>query len=318
MLCAINSGPSTHLDHLAPLCEVLNIPLIITEADVYDLAKHFYPMIEIKHIPLERLSLSFMAQNFTAIVTCGKFWAMEVGGAIEALFGKRIRFIFAPHGKSDKEDLLDMPKVKQDIELIYSGAPRENRIVIGDIRRWFYTKYKSHFDSFCTSFFSETKKNVLYAPTWQTKATDTSFFSEAGKMIQQLSDRYHLLVKLHPLLEENDPATFYRILGQYEDRVKFILNFPPVLPLLEKTDIYLGDYSSIGYDFLFYDRPMFFLKSGGVLQRCGQPYLESLENSQSGLSEVRQGLYNQSFATFKPEDIKASLMGSLEKNYSSS
>lgn len=305
-LVAISTGPITHLDHLAPLCFILEVPLIVTDPEQEKLGKFFYPMVDLEYIPFSELSLEMIAHNFNAIITSGKFWAMELGPSIEMLFGKKIQFIFAPHGQSDKETLLNRP-VSQECELVYSPK-QDQSIVIGNIRRWFYEKYKTHFDKLSAPFFTSSKKTVLYAPTWQTTATTTSFFDHADRIISTLNESYNLLIKLHPLLEENNPAAFHRIIGKYEQEVQFILDFPPVYPLLEKTDIYLGDFSSVGYDFLWYDRPMFFIATGeAALQKCGESFEGNIDSDQKHLSMNRKELYQKTFAACDPLKIKALL-----------
>ncbi|MDN3506124.1 MAG: CDP-glycerol glycerophosphotransferase family protein [Simkaniaceae bacterium] len=287
MFVAISTGPSTHLDHLAPLCYLLEIPLIVTEKEHLTLGKKFYPMVNIQYISLSDLSLDHIAKHYDTILTCGKFWALELKPLMQMLYNKEIRFVFSPHGYSDKEELLNKP-VAQDIDLRYEE--------MGNVRHWFYQKHKEHLDALAEGFFKTDKKTVLYAPTWETTATPTSFFESTSRIIEELKDSYHLLIKLHPLLEENDPASFHQILGKYETKATFILEFPPVYPLLEKTDIYLGDFSSVGYDFLVYDRPMFFLKSGGRLQKCGELYTGDIRGDQKKLSEVRRSTYQNAFA----------------------
>lgn len=300
MIAAISTGPETHLDHLAPLCALLEIPLIVTNEEHLEMGKKFYPMVDIRLIPFSNLTLEYIAIHFDTIVTCGKFWAMELKPLIQLFYEKEIRFIFAPHGNSDKEALLGK-EVEQDIDLVYGPQMRAlktggNCIEMGNLRRWFYQEHKDHFDRLAKEFFDSEKKTVLYAPTWSTKATPTSFFESTSQIIDALADEYNLLIKLHPLLEENDNARFHRILGKYEGRARFILNFPPVYPLLEKTSVYLGDFSSIGYDFLSYNRPMFFLKEGGKLSECGELFSGSIENSQEDLIPVRKKLYDHAFA----------------------
>ncbi len=321
MFVAISTGPTTHLDHLAPLCYLLEIPLIVTEPEHEGLGKKFYPMVAFQYISLEDLTLDYIAHHFDAIITCGKFWAMQLQPLLEMLYGKQIRFIFSPHGNSDKEAMLGLP-VSQDIDLIYGPQMRKEKsggevIEIGNIRYWFYKKHQAHFDALTKDLFREEKKTVLYAPTWETKATSTSFFEKAGEIILTHCESYNLLIKLHPLLEENDPAAFHRIIGMYEHQARFILDFPPIYPILEKTDIYLGDFSSIGYDFLAYDRPMFFLKKGGRLQRCGEVYEGGLTNAQEELSDARKQMYEEAFAKYEGEKIKALLLQGLGKSYSS-
>ena len=311
---AISTGPMTHLDHLAPLCCLLKIPLLVTDPEQAEKGKKFYPMIDLRYVPLSDLTLEYIATHCDTILTCGKFWAMELAPLLELFFGKKVRFIFSPHGHSDKEALLNQP-VPQEIELVYQVSPEKKKaFVIGNIRYWFYKKHKAHFDALAAPFFVERKKTVLYAPTWATKATPTSFFDHGAKILSTLSTSHHLLVKLHPLLEENNPAAFHQIIGKYEDQAQFILDFPPVYPLLEKTDVYLGDFSSIGYDFLLYDRPMFFLGEGGKLQKCGEPFTGDLNRMQTELSSLRKELYKEVFAECEPKKIKALLLQSLEKD----
>jgi hypothetical protein len=285
MTVAISTGPETHLDHLAPFCALLNIPLIVTSQEHLDLGQKFYPMVDIQLIDLPELTLEYLATHFETIVTCGKFWAMELRPMIKLLYKKELNFVFIPHGYSDKEDLLGRT-VDQDIHFTYRD--------IGNFRHHFYLQHQAHFDRLAEGYFNH-QKSVLYAPTWQTTATSTSFFDSTGTIIEALASDYNLLIKLHPLLEENDPVQFHRILGKYENRARFILNFPPVYPLLDKAAVYLGDYSSIGYDFLTYNRPMFFLKQGGKLSNCGEPFLGDIESKQEHLSAIRQQTYEEVF-----------------------
>ncbi|MBS0628652.1 MAG: CDP-glycerol glycerophosphotransferase family protein [Verrucomicrobia bacterium] len=282
MIAAISTGPETHLDHLAPLCALWQIPLIVTSKDHFELGVKFYPMIEILYVPLEDFTLEYIAAHFDTIVTCGKFWAMELKPPLKMLYQKELRFLFVPHGYSDKEELLNKP-VNQDIQFTYED--------LGNLRYEFYLQHKTHFDELAKSYFKTQKKTILYAPTWQTTATSTSFFESTGTIIESLSGKYNLLIKLHPLLEENDPARFHRIIGKYESTARFILNFPSIYPLLEKTDIYLGDHSSVGYDFLTYNRPMFFLKQGGKLSNCGELFEGAVESEQEHLHSIRETTY---------------------------
>lgn len=289
---AISTGPETHLDHLAPLCYREKIPLVVTEKEHLSLAEAFYPMIETRYLPLEALTLHHIANSYDTILTCGKFWALELKPLLKLFFNKEIRFVFTPHGHSDKEELLDHP-IAQDLELVYAPNPaKPDAIVMGNVRRAFYLEHKDHFDELAAPHFLSKKPTVLYAPTWSTKASQSSFFTHFESVFEQLHSSYHLLVKLHPLLEENDPALYHKLL-QYP--AHFLQKFPPIYPLLERTDFYLGDTSSIGYDFLAYDRPLFFLEGKGPLTACGEPFTGSI-HPQLHLSAARKSLYQNTFA----------------------
>ena len=99
---AILTGPDTYLDHLGVLSQILQIPLIVTEEETYLAAKEFYPGIDIHYRDIADLSLHFLAENFEVIFQSGKFWNVELKGVIQLLYRKTLRFVFCPHGNSDK------------------------------------------------------------------------------------------------------------------------------------------------------------------------------------------------------------------------
>lgn len=329
-LAGINTGPETHLDHLGVLCCILKIPLFVTEQKTYQLAKKYYPSCETILIEPAELTLEFLAEHFDVLFDCGKFWAMELLPLIEMLYGKKMRIVFCPHGNSDKGFSLNSPHqhVKQDISLVYgdhmidllhkTGALLKigSTIRTGNYRLPFYELHRTFYDT-CTDEdvffrFEEGRRTILYAPTWDDLENPTSFFEACEKVVDQLSGHYNIIVKLHPLLEENHPAQTYRISMQYENHknVLFLRDFPPIYPLLSKVDIYLGDFSSIGYDFLAFDRPMYFLKPQGAedrfLHRCGveiphgamqdlNHFLRQTLEKNNELSSMRGNIYSYAF-----------------------
>src|SRR5207244_888854 len=81
-------------------------------------------------------------------------------------------------------------------------------------------------------------------------------------------------IKLHPNLVEKNKIEVQKLIWQYEKKknIQFLLDFSPIYPLLNFVDLYIGDASSIGYDFLSFDKPMFFLnqnKLSTYLFQCG-------------------------------------------------
>ena len=46
-----------------------------------------------------------------------------------------------------------------------------------------------------------------------------------------------------------------------KSNILFLKNCPLIYPLLDYIDVLLGDFSSIGYDFLTFNKPMFIFKS---------------------------------------------------------
>ncbi|MBS0654086.1 MAG: CDP-glycerol glycerophosphotransferase family protein, partial [Verrucomicrobia bacterium] len=112
---------------------------------------------------------------------------------------------------------------------------------------------------------------------------------------------------------------------KYEDlsHVLFLTDFPTIYPLLNRIDIYIGDMSSIGYDFLTFDRPLFFLNQnkrdpqsdlGLYLFRCGVEVLPEkygqiyqiiqnfLQFELRDFSKIRKEVYDYAFGPEKPLD----------------
>ncbi len=317
---AIITGPETHLDHLGVLSACLNIPLIVTEEKTFELAKHYYPDLDVTLKYLDELSLDYLATNYDVIFETGKFWAAELNPLFKLLHGKNMRFVFCPHGNSDKGHSLQT-HVDQDIALFYGDHLKEllNRtgalskikhlVRTGNYRYSYYMQHRCFFDALAEekvfSHFKNKKPTILYAPTWQDKENPTSFFSSIDALIDQLTPQFNLLIKLHPFLLEDHPAQVYHIMSRYENNtsVLFLNNFTPIYPLLARCDHYLGDYSSIGYDFLAFNRPLFFLnpnKSLSSLTTCGleisdiSKILDSID-SNNDFSYQRQSIYSYAF-----------------------
>lgn len=323
---AISTGPNTHLDHLVPICALMKIPLFVTEESQVELCQLFYPSIQVHYLSLSELQIGFFAE-FDAIFYCGKFWALELQPLIELLYKKSPRFIFCPHGNSDKEIELSQV-VFQDIALLYGKQMRNlmkkgTVLEMGNLRCAYYFHNRQHLDQLAEQQIfhriDAEKKTILYAPTWETKANPSSFFQSTEALISELAKEHNLLIKLHPLLSETHPGYYWYILEKYQEHSSafFIHDFPAIYPILQRTDLYIGDHSSIGYDFLFYDRPMFFLPTGqtAFLHRCGEQYqLEKIrgENRQEKLSKIRKRTYAYAFNTkIDPHGLRSELLTTL-------
>ena len=331
-IAAIHTGPNTHLDHLGVLAQRLNIPLYVTDEKVFELAQKFYPTLRCYYKGLGEMTLEFMASQFDVILQCGKFWAAELLPLFELFYHKKMRFAFCPHGNSDKGVSLtpDHPHTPQDIAFVYgeqmvdlltkTGALDKVGTIIrtGNYRLPFYERRRNHFDTLAHkqvfSKFDPSKKTIFYAPTWASEENATSFTTHCHQIIEQLKGSYNILIKLHPFLEEDHPALVHEVTAKYERHrgVIFLRDFPPIYPLLNKSDIYLGDFSSIGYDFLAFDRPLYFLNPKGqsaYLHQCGVEIpLEQQKNlatfisstltqNTRDLSAVRLKAYSYAFGT---------------------
>jgi hypothetical protein len=293
-IAAINSNDDFHLlDHIAPLAQILNIPLIIQNKDNLILTKKYYP--KVNTILNEEMRIDYLAKNFDFLIE-NKFW-LEDQKEIFKYFNKNIKLFFAPHGNSDKghinKNLMTFYK-KQDGVFLYGNHMIEflkHQKVFNDLNSFaissnyrlsFYLNNKKFYDDLIEKdIFSKLNKNnktIFYAPTWKDSENSTSFFLVFEKLIKNFSKNFNLIIKPHPLLEKREVVLFYQTLKKdFCENIIFLDNYPLIYPILNRVDIYLGDFSSIGYDFLYFQKPMFFLdihekkinKRAYNLYKCG-------------------------------------------------
>ena len=63
-------GPAEHyIDHLAPLCSVLSIPLLVTEEEEEALLRLFYPDVQVYRVPSIEMP-DFLVKNFDIVFAC--------------------------------------------------------------------------------------------------------------------------------------------------------------------------------------------------------------------------------------------------------
>lgn len=332
------------LDHLGVLCGLLDIPLLVTDEKTFAHSQRYYPHTKVSLLSALDLSYEYLASHFDLLFTSDKQWTDSLYPLFQALFRKEMRFVYCPHGNSDKGHSLTPHSAHPfyDLHLVYgnhmsdhlknTGASQQIRrqIETGNFRYSFYRNQKAFYDALAEeeifSSLDPSKKNILYAPTWQDGENASSFFEACPLLIEQLPDSFNLLIKLHPLLAERNPGETHQILAQYENHrdVTFIDSFPPIYPLLARSDIYIGDFSSIGYDFLAFDKPLFFLKNANKespLRKCGMEIPPSEKNSiydfllthladnQTYFSPIRQRTYHYVFGEEKdPAQIRDCLL----------
>lgn len=336
----------THLDHLGVLCELLDIPLIVTDDHLIETARTFYPKLTILKRTLPEVTSPELLDTFDFLFYTSKVWSYESYAYARWIYNKEARIVYCPHGNSDKGHSLqketDLPP--NDIELYYGehmlnhlklmGAyPLINDTVrVGNFRLAYYEKHRTFYDALTQekifSRFASQKETILYAPTWSTSECPSSFLKQCAHLIDTLPKKYNLIVKLHPLLAEHHPAETHRLLGTYDTHpgALFVDHFPPIYPLLSRCALYLGDFSSIGYDFLAFNRPLYFfdplntheknpghtLHTTGLTIPTATPpfaFIEStLDENKRAYAAKRKEMYAYTFGTPKnPEAIKAAL-----------
>ena len=335
-----HTGPLTHLDHLGVLCAELEIPLITSDSQAFDLAKLYFPNLSV-YLLENQEALSFLAEHCDVLLGCGKYWASQLKDELFLFYGKSIRVVYCPHGNSDKGRTLQShdPHPSQDIVLFYGNQMHDlwkqsgqlnfafSWLFSGNYRYRHYLKRKTHYDSLAAPLFekfSSDRKTIFYAPTWPDKENPTPVLQACAPLIEHLKEDFQLLIKLHPLLIEQLPSQAHQLLEKYKDTpfVQITSDFFPIYPILAKSDLYLGDFSSIGYDALAFDLPLYFLvddlksldssdlaKAGPCFQLNSIPELYERFRDSDKFKEARKALYQHAFGgEKKPKQLLEELI----------
>lgn len=337
-----------HTDHLAPLCSLLGAPLLIGEEQHFLTAQSHYPDVQVELVEWKTITPKLLAEHFDLLLSCDDWPRQEFKDRFqpfEQLFGKRLRNLHCPKGFSDKGFWFERC-ANQDATVIYGRnmidllkergvwENMSDYVITGNYRHSYYIKNKEFMDSLVEkeifSQFEKEQTTVLYAPTWEDSEKSTSLYGIADHLFSKLPSDMNLLVKLHPLLthDEADAAKTAAVMDAAKGKPNIVVikDYPLVYPILNRADCYLGDLSAVGYDFLAFNRPMFFLNQqkreaakdrGLYLFRCGievQPedypriysiIEESIENT--SLSNVREEVYAYSFDEISETDLKSAI-----------
>ena len=339
-VCLAPGDSINHLDHLAPLSYILDTPLVVDSPSLVDVLEKYYPQIETKYIDHQAKIIEYFATNFDFLFVSSANYRLDLSPLFEVLFRKKMLFWYCPHGNSDKS----VDSFKHQHYFFTYGPIMEERLAksgilenalgyvrTGNYRFPFYHKFESFYDDIIEkevfSSFEKKQPTILYAPTWQDLENSSSFIDIGLHVPENLPSHYNLIIKLHPWLVHFKPGYVTHLEEKYRDskNVVVLSRCPLVLPILKRSDIYLGDFSSIGYDFLYYNRPMFFFEGdewinpkdySSFLHRCGRKipkdskenlfeFIENNLENQKELDALRSEVFENAFGKEKPfEEIK--------------
>ncbi len=278
-IAVLNPAGQIHFsDHLCPIAVIMDVPYVVTNEDFAREVESLYPGLRTLTVPWIGFTMPFIFENFDMIIETDT-WERKrfytTFKPLEEQYGRQIRNVFCPHGFSDKifwfkegarEDILLY--YGQNMIDIYEATGLKdslNTLVrVGNYRLHYYRQHQEMYDKIIQervfSQFKRQQKTILYAPTWNDAEKNTSMFN-SEPILKNLPPEYNLIVKLHPSIRCTEEVALEQIFDKYQNQenILFIKNWPLIYPLLSKVDIYVGDMSSIGYDFLAFDRPMFFL-----------------------------------------------------------
>jgi len=309
---AVLPGPRiSFLDHLMPFCHFWKIPLLCTDQWVYTCAHTFYPQTPIilaGHGNFQHILSNY--QTFVVVEPCRLHpRALQFG---EFLYKGEGRSIVGFHGNPAKfrEEYWIERYANEDSVLLYGqylvDYCREKRVlerlkkttIIGNIRKKYYEKYKLFFDSVAKPhlFPTRNRKTLLWVLTWSYPQWNDCF----SHVLQNIPLDFQVLVKLHPFMFRLFPEKVAELKEKYaeHDSILFLDEIPLIYPLLEAADIYLGDYSSVAYDFLSVNRPLFFM--GGkecewAITVRDPNRLFSILTQEDTLAALRKSMYDYVF-----------------------
>lgn len=314
---------SSLIDHLVPLCALMEAPILTTSTLIRDLIELYYPDIEVILEQPDDYILDNALCGYDLFIYT-HFYRQGNGRFLFDEFYTRLkaRSLMSLHGNPDKfHDLFWLEKLAdEDILLAYGpqlvdliekkGIPKKP-VVCGNYRLEYYKEHEAYFDAKLP--FVKEKKTILYAPTWsagnrkiELRKYYSSFFDVYQELFETVPADFQLIVKLHPFLTSLMFEEIQQIKADYS-HILFLDDCPLIYPLLKQVDCYVGDYSSIGYDFLYFDRPLFFLGplKQTPLQECGlsiqnRPIYETIKNaSDVPYREKRRVLYKQVYGEGK-------------------
>ena len=341
-------GPAWHhIDHLAPLAQLLKIPLFVTDEEIEEGIDKYYPALDLRR--MDRFDAApYLVQEYSSLISC--LPKVEIDQLIffaQQKLKKLLVLLWCPHGQSDKGAISGFLKfLKQERALLLYGRRMIDQVtpevlkevkgfaLLGNYRLADYKTHKAFYDKQAEPHFNalnSAKMTILYAPTWNDSEDSSSFFHAYHELISHLPKEVNLIIKPHPNLKLQNPHFFEKIREELDSHPHILLleDFPLIMPLLAKCDVYIGDASSIGYDFLAFDKPMVFLNqnerdpkldAGLYLYRCGIQLLppeypkifeklnELLPYDKEFFSETRKEVYDYAFK----EEASASLSSSID------
>lgn len=233
--CILASMPH-HLDHLIPVSYYEKIPLLVRNNDTEEALLDFYPWV-----PYYRYeSYPHLDQIEAFIGTVKTETTLRV--LHHAIWGKTPKMVRLHHGHSDKiQDFSDY-----DTILSYKDFP--------NYRLKFYNEFKKELMAVAKPLLpvEEKEKPLLIALTW-----DTPDVEKHLELLCQHPMKERFVFRLHPILADRE---LMHIKLKVKHKIHLLTHdCPYIYPFLDLHAGILTDRSSIGYDALYFQKPLFVL-----------------------------------------------------------
>jgi hypothetical protein len=282
MVCKVRGlcvGPhSQHMDHLGPLCALLEIPLIVTDPEVFIAAqsKGITPELDLN---LSSKSLQ-QAEAFFYVEPAKTHASLFQWGS--KIFKKRALSFWGWHGNSNKyRDEFWAERGAHEDALLYYGPFMQD--FLNEKGVWDRIPYKIHVGHYRRLFsqinvsLPSNKRKILYAPTWNFpgKQEGSPFFEIVESVLEAVPDDVLFIVKPHPYTFALYSKELSELRERYQDQesIFFLEKDASLMHYFPHVEAFVGDYSSVGYDFLFEGKPLYFLagqKRDPYLFSCGK------------------------------------------------
>lgn len=253
-----------YLDHMLPLCELFSLPLVVTHSDVYALAQakgvdtDLDPTLSGELI--KKMECLFYVEPAKVLKDLFKWEGIH-------LHKKALSF-FSWHGNSNKyrTEFWAERAAFEDTLLYYGPFMRDYYQEKGV---WNRIKYKIHVGNYRRLIQKRlqlpktSQKKILYAPTWsfRGKVEASPFLDLEQRLLKRIPKECLLIIKPHPYYFFFFPKEINQMLNRYanHENILFLSQKNSAASYFEEVDAFLGDYSSVGYDFLSTGKPLYFL-----------------------------------------------------------
>jgi hypothetical protein len=163
--------------------------------------------------------------------------------------------------------------------------------------------------------FENDKKTLIYCPTWRKEnISSIEIFLSHPEVIEQLTEEYNLIVKPHPNIFNRDRQFYDQQIVDCLHQLPNIrlIQSGNVMPWYAQADLFIGDISAAGYEWLYYNKPMVFLNpQPGVLQPstnvASMTYLWQCGDVCDEISQLKQYV-DQSFVGDRHQAMRESLL----------